>query len=163
MIRAHLRIFGIVFCCGMIALLLGPAIRAQQGGAPPPASGNSGPPPDEHTAAEHAAERQALGFLQYLDQGRYADSYAYTSTLIRSKLDRDQFAKEIEKDRAPMGAKKSRELIDAHYTTQFPDAPAGQYVVLHYRTNFEKKTGDVETVILAYERGYWRVAGWNRD
>jgi hypothetical protein len=159
---ARLRILRITFYCAIVALLIAPAIRAQQG-TQPPAGENSSPPPDEHTAAEQAAERQALGFLQYLDQGRYADSYAYTSKLIRSKLDRDQFAKDIEKDRAPMGAKESRELTDAHYTTQFPDAPAGQYVVLHYRTNFAKKKGEVETVILTYERGYWRVAGWNRQ
>ncbi len=53
---------------------------------------------DPHTAEEQAAERQALGFLGYLDHGRYADSYAYTGMLIRAQLDRDAFATQIRED-----------------------------------------------------------------
>src|SRR5271170_2855207 len=63
--------------------------------AQPPLFAMQGPPQDgaqqaedPHMAEEQAAERQALGFLGYLDQGRYADSYAYTGMLIRTSLDR---------------------------------------------------------------------------
>ncbi len=111
-------------------------------------------------AEEQAAQRQALGFLGYLDHERYADSYAYTGMLIRAQLDRDAFATQIEKTRAGTGALLARELIDASYTTSVPGAPEGQYVVLHYGANFANRQEAVETVILAFAKGYWRVSGY---
>jgi hypothetical protein len=136
-------------------------LRAQQG--PPP----GGAPPsgtqqaeDSHAADEVAAERQALGFLGYLDQGRFADSYAYTGMLIRTQLDRDAFSTQIQKTRVGTGALQSRELIDAGYTTTVPGAPDGQYVILHYHASFANRQDAVETVTLAFAKGYWRVAGY---
>ena len=120
-----------------------------------------GPPQaDPHAAEELAAERQALGFLGYLDQGRYADSYAYTGMLIRAQLDREAFASQIQKTRAGTGALQSRELIDAGYATSVPGAPEGQYVILHYHASFANRQDAVETVTLAFAKGYWRVSGY---
>ena len=117
-------------------------------------------PPDPHLAEEQAAERQALGFLGYLDHARYKDSYAYTGMLIRSSLDRESFAKQIEKARAGSGAMLSRNLIDAAYSTTVPGAPEGQYVILHYGTSFANRQNTVETVTLAFAKDYWRVSGY---
>ena len=118
------------------------------------------PAADPHCGEEQAAERQALGFLGYLDRGRYADSYAYTGMLIRAQLDRDSFAKQLEKARAGTGALLSRELIDAGYATTVPGAPDGQYVVLHYSASFANRQEAVETMTLAFAKGYWRVSGY---
>ena len=115
---------------------------------------------DPHAAEELAAQRQALGFLGYLDQGRFADSYAYTGMLIRAQLDRDAFSAQIQKTRAGTGALQSRELIDAGYTTTVPGAPEGQYVVLHYHASFANRQDAVETLTLAFAKGYWRVVGY---
>jgi Protein of unknown function (DUF4019) len=115
---------------------------------------------DPNATAEQAAERQALGFLGYLDQGRFADSYAYTGVLLRAQADREKFASQIEKARAGTGALQGRELIDASYTTTVAGAPEGQYVVLHYHANFASRPDTVETVTLAFAKGYWRVDGY---
>ncbi len=115
---------------------------------------------DPHAADELAAQRQALGFLGYLDQGRFADSYAYTSMLIRTQLDRDAFSTQIQKTRVNTGALQSRELIDSAYSTTVPGAPEGQYVILHYHASFANRQDAVETVTLAFAKGYWRVAGY---
>jgi hypothetical protein len=129
--------------------------------APPPAQmQQTEPAADPHTGEEQAAERQALGFLGYLDHGRFADSYAYTGMLIRAQLDRDAYAKQLEKARAGVGALLSRELIDATYTTTVPGAPEGQYVVLDYGASFANRQQAMETVILAFAKGYWRVSGY---
>jgi Protein of unknown function (DUF4019) len=130
-------------------------LRAQQG--PPP----TGAQQDPHAAEEVAAQRQALGFLGYLDQGRFADSYAYTGMLIRTQLDRDAFSTEIQKTRVGTGALQSRELIDAAYTTTVSGAPEGQYVVLHYHASFANRQDTVETMWLSLAKGYWRVVGYN--
>ncbi len=151
----------------LIALAPG-SLRAQQ--APPGSAGPQEPQQqgpqqpepgaDPHAAEELAAQRQALGFLGYLDHGRYADSYSYTGMLIRNQLDREAFASKVEQARANAGALQSRELVDAGYTTSVPDAPQGQYVVLHYHSSFAKRPDTLETLTLALAKGYWRVDGW---
>jgi Protein of unknown function (DUF4019) len=129
--------------------------------APPPSPMQQGEPAtDPHITEEQAAERQALGFLGYLDHGRYADSYAYTGMLIRAQLDRDAFAKQLEKARAGVGALMSRELINATYSTTVPGAPEGQYVVLNYGASFANRQQAEETLTLAFAKGYWRVSGY---
>ncbi len=115
---------------------------------------------DPHLAEEQAAQRQALGFLGYLDQGRYEDSYAYTGMLIRTSLDRESFAKQIENARTGAGAVVSRSLMDASYSTSVPSAPDGEYVTLHYGTSFANRQEAVETVVLAFAKSYWRVSGY---
>jgi hypothetical protein len=139
----------------LAAGLVSSPLRAQQG--PPP----SGAQQDPHAADELAAQRQALGFLGYLDQGRFADSYAYTGMLIRAQLDRDAFSTQIQKTRVGTGALQSRELIDAGYTTTVSGAPEGQYVVLHYHASFANRQDAVETLWLSLAQGYWRVVGYN--
>jgi hypothetical protein len=120
-----------------------------------------GPPQaDPHAAEESAAQRQALGFLGYLDEGRFADSYAYTGMLLRARADREAFAAQIEKARAGTGALQARELIDATYNTSVEGAPEGQYVILHYHSNFASRPDTVETITLALAKGYWRVDGY---
>jgi hypothetical protein len=94
----------------LAASLVPTPLRAQQG--PPPTGAQQAPGTqqanDPHAADELAAERQALGFLGYLDQGRFADSYAYTGMLIRTQLDRDAFSAQIQKARVGTGAFQSR-------------------------------------------------------
>jgi hypothetical protein len=141
----------------MAAGLVQPPSFAQQG--PPPQYGAQ-PADDPHAAEEQSAERQALGFVGYLDQGRYADSYAYTGMLIRTQLDREAYAAQIAKTRAGTGALIGRELIDAGYTTSVAGAPDGQYVILHYHASFANRQDAVETVTLAFAKGYWRVSGY---
>jgi hypothetical protein len=120
-----------------------------------------GPPQaDPHAAEELAAQRQALGFLGYLDEGRFADSYAYTGMLLRARADRESFASQIQNARAGTGALQARELIDASYSTSVEGAPEGQYVILHYHSNFANRQDTVETITLDLAKGYWRVDGY---
>jgi hypothetical protein len=80
--------------------------------------------------------------------------------LLRAQADREKFASQVEKARAGAGALQGRELIDANYTTTVAGAPEGQYVVLHYHANFAGRPDTVETVTLAFAKGYWRVDGY---
>jgi hypothetical protein len=151
------------FLCSILILALvrlAPASSFAQQAPPPASTQQTDPGSDPHGADEQAAERQALGFLGYLDQGRFADSYDYTGMLIRAQVDRASFTSQIEKARAGVGAMQARDLIDAAYSTTVPGAPEGQYVVLHYHTNFANRHDVVETLTLAFAKGYWRVSGY---
>jgi hypothetical protein len=155
-LKSHLLFPWLAIAVAVASLAQAPLFAAQ---GPPQA----GPPPteDPHIAEEQAAERQALGFLGYLDQGKYADSYAYTGMLIRAQLDRDAYSTQIAKTRAGVGTLQSRELVDAGYTTTVSGAPEGQYVILHYHASFANRQDAVETVYLGLAKGYWRVDGYN--
>jgi hypothetical protein len=149
---------GAVLIAAAAGLLHGRLFAAQ---APPPSPmQQADPAADPHIAEEQAAERQALGFLGYLDHGRFANSYDYAGMLIRAQLDRDAYAKQLEKARAGVGALLSRELINATYATTLPGAPEGQYVVLNYGASFANRQQAEETVTLAFAKGYWRVSGY---
>src|ERR1700691_3835536 len=137
---------GLAWCAPAFSVQAPPQAEMQQ----------AGPADDPHAAEELAAQRQALGFLGYLDHGRYAESYSYTGMLIRNQLDREAFASKVEQARANAGALQSRELVDAGYTTSVPGAPQGQYVVLHYHSSFAKRPDSLETLTLALAKGYWR-------
>jgi len=151
------RIAGVVVAA---ALSCAPAFAVQAPPTPDQQQQQAEPAGDPHLAEEEAAQRQALGFLGYLDHGRYADSYAYTGMLIRATNDRDSFALQIKKARAGTGALQSRSLIDASFATSVPGAPEGQYVLLHYEASFANRPEVVETLTLDFARGYWRVSGY---
>jgi len=151
----------IFFSGAILALAAGLAQRPLHAIQAPAEGMQQGPPAgDPHSEEERAAERQALGFLGYLDHGRYADSYAYTGMLSRAQLNREAFAKELEHARAGVGALLSRNLTDAAYATTVAGAPAGEYVVLHYAASFANRQDAMETVTLAFAKGYWRVSGY---
>ena len=137
----------------MLAVVLLMALHQSMAQSPAPVN-------DPHAAQEVAAERQALGFLGYLDAGRYADSYEYTGMLIRNQVNRDAFAAQIEKARAGTGALQGRELTDARYASTLQGAPAGDYIILHYHASFASRPDAVETLTLAFANGYWRISGY---
>lgn len=165
-VRRCLRLHGLVSASAVAilaaGLLLLPLAWGSQTTATAP-GGDSAPATvqdEPHAAAKTAAESQALGFLQYLDQKRFRESYAYTSRLLRAQLGQAEFARKVEEARAPVGQEKSRELLNASYTTTLKGQPAGEYVVLQYGTDFSKRPDATETLVMSFENGYWRVAGW---
>jgi hypothetical protein len=147
----------LILIAAVLVVLSPAALLCQQ---PEPQTENQPPSTDLHRAEEVAAQRQALGFLGYLDHGRFDDSYAYTGMLIRAQVDRESFASQIAKARDGVGTVQSRELVDSNYTTSVQGAPDGQYVVLHYHASFANREDAVETVTLALAKGYWRVSGY---
>jgi hypothetical protein len=52
------------------------------------------------------------------------------------------------------------ELKAARFTRDLPGAPAGEYVVIQYDTDFEEKSGVTETITPMKEKGAWRVSGY---
>ncbi|MEW5723696.1 MAG: DUF4019 domain-containing protein, partial [Thermodesulfobacteriota bacterium] len=62
--------------------------------------------------------------------------------------------------RKPTGAVLSREVLSKRFMTSLPGAPDGRYVVIQFKTSFEKKKEAIETVTpLLDQDGAWRVSG----
>lgn len=103
---------------------------------------------------------QAQAWMRLMDDGKWEESWNDASPLFRSQLSAAQWATALQSARQPLGAVRSRTLIDATTAATLPGAPAGQYLVLHFRTEFAHKDDAVETVTLRREGGAWKPAGY---
>jgi hypothetical protein len=112
-------------------------------------------------ASEKAAEKSAAAWLSLVDSGKYAESWTGAAEAFHQALSQAQWKAALEQVRTPLGTVVSRKLRSAKYTRELPGAPAGDYVVIQYATDFEKKSGATETVTPAKDKdGVWRVSGY---
>ena len=78
-----------------------------------------------------------------------------------SRIDRRDFVKKVSDARKPLGKVISRHLESKWYTTELPDAPHGQYVVLQYKTSFEHHKSAIETITPMLDKDkQWHVSGY---
>jgi hypothetical protein len=119
------------------------------------------PPQAPHADDERKARERADVWLSLVDQGQYAESWEAAAKLFQSSTDKDQWAEALQGARTPLGSASSRNLRAAEYKTQLEGAPAGEYVVVHYESAFEKKPAAREIVTLRKQTdSSWKVAGY---
>lgn len=107
------------------------------------------------------AMRAAEAWLQIVDSGRYGDSWDASSRLFKDTIARTRWEVQVQGVREALGVVAARKLRSATYTTTLPGAPDGEYVVIQYNTQFEKRPLSVETVTPMREKdGSWRVSGY---
>lgn len=107
------------------------------------------------------AEKAAEAWLALVDEGKYGDSWDQAAGFFRTAISKDSWEPLVQRVRTPLGKVKSRTLKSAAYTTSLPGAPDGQYVVIQYVTDFENKSGAIETVTPALDKDQtWRVSGY---
>ena len=112
-------------------------------------------------AKEKAAQAAAEAWLALLDAGKYGESWDQASALFRDKLPRPRWEQMAASVRQKYGAVESRTLKLAEYTTELPNAPEGEYVVLQFDAKYANKADAVETVTPMLESdGQWRVSGF---
>ena len=108
-------------------------------------------------AAQHAAE----AWLALVDKGAYDASWDQAATFFQRSVTRDAWRPDVAKLRDPVGPLLSRKFSIRQYNERLPGAPAGQYVVISYRSTFKDKRDLSEIVTTSFDgtRG-WRVAGY---
>jgi hypothetical protein len=110
---------------------------------------------------EKAATDAAAQWLAIVDSGQYAESWFQAASALRGAVSKELWKNAMDSTRAPLGKMVSRQLKSATYTTKVPNAPAGEYVIIQYQTDFERASGMVETVTPVLERnGQWKVSGY---
>ncbi len=119
------------------------------------------PAAGESPEAVKAAIAAAGKWLALVDEGKYAESWGISAAYVRQAVTREKWHASMKAARMPLGKLKSRKLLATHYRTSLPGAPDGQYVVIQYKTSFEKKAEAVETITPMKEKdGSWRVSGY---
>jgi hypothetical protein len=105
--------------------------------------------------------KAAESWLALVDAGNYVGSWDQSSAMFKSAITREKWTEALQQARAPLGRESARKLWGAKQENSLPNAPAGEYVVMQFNTDFEQKSGAVETVTMVLEKdGKWRAAGY---
>ncbi|MEO7042252.1 MAG: DUF4019 domain-containing protein [Gemmatimonadaceae bacterium] len=136
------------------ALLVGASqAQAQGSAAPAPAAANE--------AAIASATKASDVWLDQLDGAQYGPSWDDAGTAFKQAVARDKWITTVQKVRGQVGPLGTRKLEHSQFSTSLPNMPAGEYVMLQYRTVSGVGGFVTETCVLEHEaaRG-WRVVGY---
>lgn len=152
---------------GMIimSLVIAVAALSSLGGgtapaAPPPAPAPTQAPSAIDAATQTAATAAARNWLALIDGGRWEESWQQAGILFRSQITSDRWTRQVQPVREPLGAVVSRELVQTNAADSLPGAPAGDYVVLQFSSDFANMQDAIETVTLARGASGWSVIGY---
>ncbi len=114
------------------AFALGAAgVRAQQP-SPPTPSAQDAPPQQRPPGDPHAGD----AFLRLLDQKKYGEAWDASSDLCKQSVSRAEWIQQMVKTRDPIGEVAQRTLMDAMPEKDPQGAPAGDYLLMTYKTVF---------------------------
>lgn len=120
-------------------------------------SGESGPNPLQASAIA------SQSWLNLLDKGNYAGSWDQASSIMKHTIPKEEWQHILEKVRKPLGHMNSRQVLDQRTAKNPQGLPPGDYMVMFYKTSFEKKAMAYELVTLYLEDGEWRVLTYQVD
>jgi hypothetical protein len=107
------------------------------------------------------AQDAATSWLALMDKGSYGASWEQAASIFKTSITREGWETAAKSVRSPLGGLKSRKLRSATYTKTVPGAPAGDYVIILFDTDFANKASTTETVVPMLEKdGSWKVSGY---
>ncbi|MEA2559436.1 MAG: hypothetical protein QOH06_940 [Acidobacteriota bacterium] len=119
--------------------------------------------PGNNDAQLRAAIGVAQQWLAFVDQGQYAESWSATGSLFQSNMQQPQWVQTLTGARTPLGTVVSREVAGSEIRSSLPGAPAGQYALVSFATNFQNKPDIIETITMMDESGTWKVVGYSAN
>jgi hypothetical protein len=120
-----------------------------------------GQTPVDTAATLRTADTAAQTWLALVDKGEIARSWEEGALVLQLGVTETKWEQLVRSARAPFEPFGARHRIMARYTTDPPNAPPGQYVLLQYKTDVAGGRQVVEAVVptLDGKRG-WRVSGY---
>lgn len=107
------------------------------------------------------AQESAQAWLASADAGQYGATWDQAAAPFQQSVKKAEWEQGFGSLRAPLGKLEKRTLISASYTKELPNAPAGEYVVLQFRSQFANKGEAIELITPMLEKdGSWRVSGY---
>ncbi len=131
------------------------------------AAGCQPPQAESNSAAESAAVTAADKWLLVHDGGEYGKSWYEAGEWMRETTPKQVWLEQIAPQRRLMGKLVSRAVESTRYATSFPGRPDGEYVMVQYKTVFEKKRAAAEVIVVSLEKegedgedGTWRIVAY---
>ena len=105
--------------------------------------------------SDAAAARAAEDWLELVDAGKWAESYAATGAQFRQLNTLKRWTDVSEQVRPPLGELLTRNLI----ANEFVPAPPEGYRMIKFASSYSNGSSQVETLSLSWEAGAWKVVG----
>lgn len=119
------------------------------------------PPAESNPAAESAGTEAANKWLPLLDEGKDAECWDEVGSYLKAMIPQQRWREQVPPQRRVMGKLVSRAVDSTQYATTLPGMPDGEYVMVQYKTVFEKKKAAGEGVLVSQEKdGTWRVIAY---
>jgi len=117
---------------------------------------------DDNAAAIAAATESVTRWLALADAGNWSESWDQMAPASQAMATKPMFTGAMAAARAQLGVVKSRKLRSAVFTRALPGAPAGEYVLVQYDSQFANQAAAVETLVpMRTPDGSWKVSGYN--
>jgi hypothetical protein len=100
-------------------------------------------------------------WVAQIDAGQYDESYAFGCDAMHDKVAQDRWAQVLKALRVPWGRVVSRKQISHIYKPNGWEGSEGEFMVITYDTSFQRLSPATEVVVLKWEDGKWRGAGYN--
>jgi hypothetical protein len=100
----------------------------------------------------------AQAWLKLVDQGQYPQSWDAGALTYQVTITRNEWTKALNLARKPLGSVTSRELIKQDPAENPKNLPAGDYMVIYFKTAFSNRPNAHERVILQKQNsGQWKM------
>lgn len=107
---------------------------------------------------DEAARQAAVDWLQVVDSGNYKHAALMLSEEVRGQQD---WLSILNAQRAPLGSVNKREIGEVKHASTIPGLPGVRnYVVIRFKTSFERKPVAMEEVVMAKMGCCWEVVGY---
>ena len=114
----------------------------------------------DDSASIALARSAAESWLKLTDEGAYKQSWNEAASIFKRAISKADWVEALKQARSPLGSTSNRKLANSTFTRTLPGAPEGEYVVLQFETQFEKRSA-IETVTPMKDGdGSWRVSGY---
>jgi hypothetical protein len=100
-------------------------------------------------------------WVALIDAGEYDDSYTFGCDAMHDKVPQDRWGIVLKALRAPWGPVVNRSQVSHVYKPNGYEGAEGEFMVITYDTSFQKMDQAIEVVVLKWEDGKWRGAGYN--
>jgi len=100
-------------------------------------------------------------WVAQIDAGQYDDSYTAGSGALHEKVAQDRWGLILKTLRTSWGSVINRTQVSHIYKPNGFEGSEGEYMVITYDTSFKTLGPATEIVVLKWEDGKWRGAGYN--
>jgi hypothetical protein len=107
------------------------------------------------------AEAASKEWVAKIDARKYDESYTFACDAMHDKVPQDRWVQVLKALRTPWGPVVSRKQISHIYKPNGVPGLEGECMVITYDTSFKQLDTAMEVIVLKWEGGKWRGAGYN--
>jgi len=114
--------------------------------------------PPEEKADE--AKKAAAEFFTLIEAGEFEKSWERSASLLKTKVSKTEWTEKLAGIQKHAGKVENREQDKMIFERSAKDSPDGEYILITYKTKFEKGAVEETLTTMLDKDQTWRVAGY---